>query len=133
MTTDARAHYLADFSRVAGTLPGKDLPWLNRIRSMALEAFAQNGFPTRHDEEWKYTSVAAFERHAFRALPDISHQADEAVAMLDRFALDKCTGHLLTFHNGRYAPALSSPGRLPAGATLGNLAATLNTAPDALA
>ncbi len=136
MTTDARAHYLADFSRVAGTLPGKDLPWLNRIRSTALEAFAQNGFPTRHDEEWKYTSVSAFEKHAFQALPDISHQADEtdeAVAMLDRFALDKCAGHLLTFHNGRYAPALSSPGRLPAGATLGNLAATLNTAPDALA
>ena len=133
MNTDARNHYLADYARVVTALPGARLPWLTRIRGAALDAFAQRGFPTKRDEEWKYTSVAAFEKQAFIAMPDSDRDGSAAAAMLARFALDNSgAGHLLVFHNGRYAPALSSPGRLPAGATLGSLADALNTAPDAL-
>jgi Fe-S cluster assembly protein SufD len=130
--SSARTHHFADFSRVAAALPGDKLPWLARIRSAALDAFAQNGMPTRRDEEWKYTSVAAFEKHGFLAMPNTRHAASEAAALLARFALDKNAGHLLVFHNGRYAPALSPPGRLPQGATLMSLAQALAAAPDAL-
>ena len=132
MNTGARNHYLADHARVAAILPGARVPWLARIRSAALDSFAQNGFPTKRDEEWKYTSVAAFEKHAFFAMPDSGRDAGAAATMLDRFALDHAVSHLLVFHNGRYAPALSAPGRLPAGVTLTSLADALNSAPEAL-
>ena len=33
------------------------IPWLARMQSEALAEFSRSGFPTRHDEEWKYTSV----------------------------------------------------------------------------
>lgn len=130
MNTDIRQHYLDDFTRIADTLPGARAPWLNSLRHRALNDFAQQGFPTRRDEEWKYTSVAAFEKHVFSAMPD--DDASAAAAMARRFALDNGAAHLLVFHNGRHAPALSSPGRLPAGATLESFADTLNTAPEVL-
>lgn len=132
MTTDARNHYLADFARVADTLPGARVPWLGRIRSAALDAFAQNGFPTKRDEEWKYTSVAEFEKHAFLAMSGNHHDASAAATLARRFGLDDDVGHLLVFHNGRLAPALSSPGHLPVGVTLGGFADKLNTTPEAL-
>jgi len=131
MSTVARDHYLADFARVAARLPGMHAPWLARLRGDALDAFAQQGFPTRRNEEWKYTSVAAFEQQAFAAIAD-NHGAANAAAAVQRIAIDSDDAHLLVFHNGRYAPELSSPGALPPGTHLGSLADALNRMPEAL-
>ncbi|WP_454785607.1 Fe-S cluster assembly protein SufD [Legionella sp. WA2024007413] len=35
------------------------LPWLAQLQTKALRDLNRNGFPTRHDEDWKYTSVDA--------------------------------------------------------------------------
>ena len=32
--------------------------WLQRLRANAMEQFAELGFPSVKDEEWKYTNVA---------------------------------------------------------------------------
>jgi len=117
---------LADFGRVAPLLPGARVPWLARARRAALERFAQSGFPTSRDEEWKYTSVAAIEKRAFTLLPN------GAGTEIGSFVFDRFPGHRAVFVNGRYAPALSSLGRLAPGITLESLAATLERAPDAL-
>jgi len=131
MNIDPRQHYLADFERVAGILPGARLPWLARMRTRALEAFAERGFPTRRDEEWKYTSLAAFEKHAFRAAPQAGFDA-EAAAMISSFMPEKDAGRLLVFVNGRHVPALSSIARLPEGVVLESLAGMLESMPHAL-
>jgi Fe-S cluster assembly protein SufD len=131
MNTGARQHYLDDFARVAVALPGAGVPWLAQLRKTALDNFAERGFPTKHDEEWKYTSVAAFERQAFAA-PIAGAIDARAASVVARFALDGDGGPLLVFHNGRYAPELSAPGALPAGVTLASLADTLNRTPEKL-
>lgn len=133
MNNPSREHILADFQRVATALPGARAPWLAQARSAALEQFAQRGFPTIRDEEWKYTSVAAIEKHAFLALPGGGGNAAAAAALVQNLALNDGSGHLLVFHNGRHAPALSAPGRLPAGVTLSSLADALEQTPEALA
>jgi Fe-S cluster assembly protein SufD len=130
MNTGAREHYLADFTRVAVALPGAGVPWLAQLRRTALDSFAARGFPTRHDEEWKYTSVAAFERQAFAATVERAADA-RAAALAASCALDG-GGPVLVFHNGRHAPELSSAGALPAGVTLASLADTLNRVPEKL-
>ncbi|MGV8899810.1 MAG: Fe-S cluster assembly protein SufD [Burkholderiaceae bacterium] len=132
MNSPAREHTLADFKRVAAALPGAQAPWLTKIRSAALARFAQSGFPTIHDEEWKYTSVAAIEKHAFLALPGGGGNEVAAAALVQNLALNDGTGHVLVFHNGRHAPALSAPGQLPAGVTLGSMADMLEKTPDVL-
>lgn len=132
MNTSARDHYLADFERIAGALPGARVPWLDRLRRTALDDFAQQGFPTRRDEEWKYTSVAAFEKHAFSASGASGDDADEVTALVARFMLEHDAAHLMVFHDGRYLARLSRSGKLPAGVTLSSLAEALNTQAEAL-
>ncbi len=131
MNTDARNHYLADFGGIVDILPGTDVPWLRQLRSRALDVFAQRGFPTKRDEDWKYTSVAAFEKHAFRATAG-NHAGKAARSLAERLVPGSDSGHVLVFHNGHYAPTLSSVGILPAGAKLASLADVLDAAPDVL-
>jgi Fe-S cluster assembly protein SufD len=40
--------------------------WLRRLREAGFERFAELGFPTTHDEEWRFTNVARIARTAFR-------------------------------------------------------------------
>jgi Fe-S cluster assembly protein SufD len=40
-------------------------PWVQELREAAFERFARLGFPTTHDEDWRFTSVAAIARTKF--------------------------------------------------------------------
>jgi Fe-S cluster assembly protein SufD len=39
--------------------------WLQSLRNAAFQRFAELGFPTTHDEEWRFTNVAPIARTAF--------------------------------------------------------------------
>jgi len=132
MSDQARDHTLADFARNLASLPGARVPWLVSARRTALERFAQSGFPGTRDEEWKYTSVAAIEKGAFPAASRQDGHGPAVAALVDQFCLNDGAVHLMVFVNGRYAPALSAPGRLPAGATLTSLAEVLENSPESL-
>jgi len=41
------------------------LPWFDALQAKALRDFKRDGFPSRHHEEWKYTSVDAFLQQKF--------------------------------------------------------------------
>jgi Fe-S cluster assembly protein SufD len=40
-------------------------PWLQQLREAAFQRFAALGFPTTHDEEWRFTNVAPIARTKF--------------------------------------------------------------------
>jgi Fe-S cluster assembly protein SufD len=126
----SRDRILADFVRAAPLLPGAGVPWLVRARQAGLERFAQAGFPTARDEEWKYTSVASIEKRSFTPLPNGAYTA--ATPEVNAITFSHFPGHRMVFVNGRYSPALSAVGLLPPGVALESLADTLERAPDAL-
>ena len=41
------------------------IPWLAQLQSKASTDLKRHGFPTRHDEEWKYTNVDALLKQPF--------------------------------------------------------------------
>ena len=91
------ADYLGAFRRISSLLPGLHLDWLRQARAEAIGRFSQQGFPTLHDEEWKYTSVASIEKGRFNILPTAS---DNLLA--PQVALHALPdSHLLVFVNGR--------------------------------
>jgi Fe-S cluster assembly protein SufD len=55
-------HYLTAFRRLMMRKHDSRVPWLDRLRETALDRFEQVGFPTVHEEEWKYTNLAALTR-----------------------------------------------------------------------
>jgi Fe-S cluster assembly protein SufD len=56
-------NYQAAFSAVRESSP--TVPWLELVRSSAMDRFEQLGFPTVHDEEWKYTNLASLAKQSF--------------------------------------------------------------------
>jgi Fe-S cluster assembly protein SufD len=45
-------------------------PWVQALREAAFQRFAELGFPTTHDEEWRFTNVAPIARGQWKPLPD---------------------------------------------------------------
>ena len=41
------------------------VPWLELVRSSAMDCFEQLGFPSVRDEDWKYTNLAALAKESF--------------------------------------------------------------------
>jgi Fe-S cluster assembly protein SufD len=58
------AEWLAAFTRQSPAAP-----WLQDLRDAAFQRFSELGFPTTHDEEWRFTNVAPIARATFSPLP----------------------------------------------------------------
>ena len=57
--------------------------WMQALRDRAFARFAELGFPTTHDEEWRFTNVAAIARTAFTPVaPDVLLAYPESVRKL---------------------------------------------------
>jgi Fe-S cluster assembly protein SufD len=54
--------------------PGAE-PWIQKLREDAFERFAQVGFPTTRDEEWRFTNVAPIARSKF-AMQAVAESAE---------------------------------------------------------
>jgi Fe-S cluster assembly protein SufD len=59
-----------DFYQQQATL--STTPWLATLQTKALTKFHHYGFPTRKDEEWKYTAVDGLLKHSFIKQPGIT-------------------------------------------------------------
>jgi Fe-S cluster assembly protein SufD len=57
--------YLTDFTALSKRGPGHRLPWLRKLREDAFEQFSETGFPTTHDEDWRFTNVSSIVRTPF--------------------------------------------------------------------
>lgn len=91
-----------------------------QLRREAFARFEALGLPTRQQEAWRFTDLAALNALA------LQHPAD---APLDAGALPTLDlpAHRLVFVNGRFAPGLSKLESLPDGAIIASLGQTLST------
>jgi Fe-S cluster assembly protein SufD len=114
--------FLRAFDRFE-TAGGDQPPWLTPIRKAAIARFAEMGFPTLTDEEWRLTDVAPIARTPFV-------QAEDGVRVrfnaLRPYLWEDGAAHRLVFVNGLCAPLLTSLGDHPRGVVLGNLAAAFH-------
>ncbi|WP_022947911.1 Fe-S cluster assembly protein SufD [Methylohalobius crimeensis] len=87
----------------AESLAASSPDWLAKLRRGALARFAEQGFPSLREEEWKYTNVAPIERKRF-PLAEAPGQVDPAWAQ-DKLLPD--CWHLVLI-DGHFARDLSS-------------------------
>jgi Fe-S cluster assembly protein SufD len=96
--------------------------WAARVRDEGRACFGALGFPTTHDEDWKYTSVDPLVKIAFAEGAPADEGVDDAIAALGP---DGTAANRLVFIDGRFSPRLSRLDRLPAGVSAGSLAAAM--------
>lgn len=101
--------YLEDFTDFAKTAAGHDLSWLRKLREDAFARFSETGFPTTHDEDWRFTNVSSISRTNFAR---VHRAAQISQADVRGWVLDGAAAQLV-FVDGQFAPALSWIGSLP--------------------
>ena len=115
-------NYLESFSEFERLATGHALPWLRKLRRDAFARFCDVGFPTTHDEDWRFTNVSAIAQTAFRLIRNDRTRLSRRELEPYRVPGVACQ---LVFVNGRYARELSVLNNLPAGVEVSGLAAEI--------
>ncbi|MGB7072473.1 MAG: Fe-S cluster assembly protein SufD [Candidatus Sulfotelmatobacter sp.] len=127
--TQQLGNYLEGFSEFERLAAGHDLPWLRKLRRDAFARFCDVGFPTTHDEDWRFTNVSAIAQTAFRLTRNRSVRLSKQELEPYRVAGVACQ---LVFVNGHFARELSLLGKLPNGVKVGSLAGEISSNPGAI-
>ncbi len=124
-TSDRRRDwYLSNFEKFEKGLNGDAASHIHAIRKAAMARFAELGFPTTHDEEWKYTDVSPIASVPFKHV--LGYEPEGATAKdVERFSFGNLHGARLVCVNGRFSEKLSSAGSFSAGVRMGSLAVAL--------
>ena len=121
--------YLESFSEFEKLATGHDLPWLWRLRQDAFARFCEVGFPTTHDEDWRFTNVSAIAQTAFRLTRN--GRARLSQQELEPYRVAGVASQLV-FVNGRFARELSLLSKLPDGVKVSSLAEEIPSNPGAI-
>src|SRR5262249_24286813 len=121
-TALARTHrYLGEFE----TLDRRDATgapaWLSEMGRAAMARFAERGFPTTRDEDWRYTNLAPLAATPLHAPSSVAPDPVSA-ELVHRVLIGSNAWPRLVFVDGRYAPEHSSVPALPGGTRLSSLA-----------
>ena len=107
-----------EFYKPLAQLARSPLTWLAHMQADALDYIAVQGFPSRYDEEWKYTVLDSLLKESFTPFtlrePDTFHATS-----------DIPLEHQLAIHNGTLAPLPDWVNSLPAGVIILPLAHAL--------
>jgi Fe-S cluster assembly protein SufD len=118
-----RDHYLAEFQRLSSDPRMTQLPpWVAGLREQAIERFAEVGFPTTRQEDWRFTDVSELSRLALRPVQG----AGKVTAAALEGMLGGTAPLRLVFVDGTFDAARSSRSALPEGVWAGSLAEALS-------
>ena len=93
--------------------------WLGEMRGLARKRFADLGFPTTRDEDWRFTNVSPLKELEFSAAET------DSSAQLEGCLFGSLEGPRLVFVNGFYSADLSRVGELPNDVQVGSVAKAL--------
>ncbi len=97
-----------------------DNPLLLKMQERACQQLVQFGFPTRHHEDWKYTSVESFLQHRFMAHPHPLRRREE----------NGCTPPISSYQLSIVDGVLATQPSLPSGVVVLPLLEALDKMPE---
>ncbi len=104
-------------------------PWLFPLRKAGIARFAELGFPTLQDEDWRFTNIAPLANLPFK--PSLQYIRNGlTVENVTAFAFGRLQSIRLVFVNGHYAADLSNTARVPAGIHVKSLAEAIKSDPS---
>jgi Fe-S cluster assembly protein SufD len=78
---------------------------IHKIRQQAFQRFEKMGFPTKRDEEWKYTNLKPILKPNFRIFPGTDNSVD--FAQIKKYFLSGLDAYKLVFVDGAFSSWLS--------------------------
>lgn len=119
--------YLDSFTKFEQQAAAYTPSWLKRLRADAFARFCAVGFPTTHDEDWRFTNLSKLVRTPFR-LAGSTGTLPPSVN-IEELRVPGVAAQLV-FINGRFAKDLSTIGELPKGVTVAGLKEEIEQHPE---
>lgn len=121
---NAAEPYLQEFEKFEPA--AKQPSWVFPLRKAGLARFAELGFPTLKQEDWRFTNVAPIAKLPFK--PVLAPVRNGLTATdIGKLTLGSLPAVRLVFVNGLHVAELSTPGQLQSGVTVQNLARALTS------
>jgi Fe-S cluster assembly protein SufD len=98
--------------------------WLAPLHEAGIASFADQGFPTLHDEDWRFTNVAPIVKLPFHLAGEAAVNGVESKALND-LVFAELPGQRLVFVNGFFSAKLSRLKPVSGGARIESLSAAL--------
>jgi Fe-S cluster assembly protein SufD len=127
--TQQLENYLESFTEFEKLAAGYALPWLRKLRRDAFARFCESGFPTTHDEDWRFTNVSAIAQTPFRLARNGRARLSQQELEPYRVPGVACQ---LVLVNGCFVRELSLLGKLPDGVKVSSLAGEISSNPGAI-
>ena len=124
LATEEKTIHVDLYARLAEASRNGSPPWLDELRRGAMARFEQVGFPSRKDEEWRFTDISPITRTRFTLAERVPDSVATDVAASFSFGSEAVSE--LVFVNGHFAPGLSRLGKLPRGVKVGRLSDAIN-------
>lgn len=121
--TQAPEKYLEIFDQFSNRTAAQPR-WLHSLRQDAFARFSETGFPTTHDEDWRFTNVGVVANTPF----ELAGLEPVTKEQMEPFGASQFASYLV-FINGLYSKELSTLAPLTKGVTVGSLAAQLRNDP----
>ena len=115
--------FITDFDLLNNGAKDETQKHWNDIRTNALNAFKHLSFPTKRDEEWKYTSVKEITDKDFSVIQ--SELLDQHLD-LSAYMIEGVEPIILTFVNGQFSAKNSTPLDGQSGIHVGSLATAMD-------
>ena len=112
---------VAQFSQLESAAQPK---WLQSVRKAGIASFAEQGFPTLKDEDWRFTNVAPIAKLNFQLAGPVAVNGAETKT-LNESVFAALPGQRLVFVNGFFSAKLSSVKAVAGGVRIENLSAAL--------
>lgn len=121
--------YISNFKTFEEKLNGQSKSFLQSIRKEGLNQLSVLDFPSKQNEEWKYTDVAPVLKQFF--VPAVNSSAPVfSKEDIKKHLFVDFDFHLLVFINGLFSKELSELGDLPSGVVVGSLNQITNENPE---
>lgn len=121
ISSDAVEPIVGQFNRLETSAQPK---WLLPVRKAGLAGFAELGFPTLKDEDWRFTNVSPIAQLPFQLAASPAVNGAET-RTLHAALFTRLPGNRLVFVNGFFSPKLSSLKSQAPGVKIESLAAAL--------
>ncbi len=127
--SQALQNYAETFDLLVKSAASREPAWLQTLRHAGFDRFSETGFPTTHDEDWRFTNISAIAQTNFH-LNGALHRAPSS-RQIEPYRIPGSACQLV-FVDGRFSDGLSSPAKLGAGIIVSSLAAAIADRPEQL-
>jgi Fe-S cluster assembly protein SufD len=125
---DTKKWYIEKFAEFQNKLNGEKDSFLNQSRLKAFDKFKDIPFPSKKDEEWKYTNISPILKQNFTPISIVDSSTYSLKT--ENYLLSGFESDYLVFIDGKFSSDLSKISTLPEKTFIGSLQSAFAVMPD---